>query len=322
MSEQLAYAKINLALVVGPTRPDGKHEVTTVLQRIDLADRIRLERSAGLAVEGFEDDTLVRRALELIAGEAGVEPSWRAFIDKQIPVAAGLGGGSSDAAAALELANETARATSWRTRASTSSPPTSAPTFRSSWRGARSSARETEPSLTAIELPQAFTVLLLVPDGGIERLDRRRLRRRSTPAAGRPATRADAAALLEALAAGDLGCPAAERPRSLAARGRAAPARRLPRRRQRGRAGRLRAVRRRVVRRGREAPDRGARARLDRAASVVGWARERHSSRDSSRAAFGARSVVVRTAPEDRARDRRARGDLRRFRQRLLPAGR
>ena len=65
MSTARAFAKINLALVVGATRPDGKHEVTTVLQRIDLADRIRLERTAGLAVEGFEDDTLVRRALEL-----------------------------------------------------------------------------------------------------------------------------------------------------------------------------------------------------------------------------------------------------------------
>ena len=64
MSERFAYAKINLALVVGPSRPDGKHEVTTVLQRIGLADRIRLERTAGLFVEGFDDDTLVRRPLE------------------------------------------------------------------------------------------------------------------------------------------------------------------------------------------------------------------------------------------------------------------
>jgi 4-diphosphocytidyl-2-C-methyl-D-erythritol kinase len=103
-----APAKINLALVVGPPRPDGKHEVATVLQRIDLGDRVQLAPSAGaLEVEGFAHDTLVRRALELLAEEAGVEPSWRATITKRIPVASGLGGGSSDAAAALRLGNET-----------------------------------------------------------------------------------------------------------------------------------------------------------------------------------------------------------------------
>jgi len=107
VSELTAHAKINLALVVGPVRADGKHEVTTVLQRIELADRIALERSRELRVEGFEGDTLVRRALELLTEAAGVSPRWTVRIDKQIPVAAGLGGGSSDAASALQLANAT-----------------------------------------------------------------------------------------------------------------------------------------------------------------------------------------------------------------------
>jgi 4-diphosphocytidyl-2-C-methyl-D-erythritol kinase len=102
-----AAAKINLALVVGPLRDDGKHEVLTVLQRIDLVDRIELEPGPALAVEGFAGDTLVRRALESLAVRAGVEPRWRVRIEKRIPVAAGLGGGSSDAATALRLANET-----------------------------------------------------------------------------------------------------------------------------------------------------------------------------------------------------------------------
>lgn len=102
-----ATAKLNLALVAGPRRSEGKHEVVTVLQRIDLADRVSLEPAAALAVEGFAKDTLVRRALELLAAAAGVEPRWRARIEKRIPVAAGLGGGSSDAATALRLANET-----------------------------------------------------------------------------------------------------------------------------------------------------------------------------------------------------------------------
>ncbi|MEX2211151.1 MAG: hypothetical protein WD689_05245 [Gaiellaceae bacterium] len=102
-----APAKINLALVVGPRRGDGKHEVVTVLQRVDLGDRVELAPAERLVVSGFPDDTLVREALELIAAEAGVEPRWRATIAKRIPPAAGLAGGSSDAAAALKLANET-----------------------------------------------------------------------------------------------------------------------------------------------------------------------------------------------------------------------
>jgi 4-diphosphocytidyl-2-C-methyl-D-erythritol kinase len=102
-----ATAKLNLALVVGPRGADGRHEVCTVLQRIDLADRIALESAAALRVSGFAQDTLVRDALTALAKRAGVEPRWSVRIEKHIPVAAGLGGGSSDAATALRLANET-----------------------------------------------------------------------------------------------------------------------------------------------------------------------------------------------------------------------
>jgi 4-diphosphocytidyl-2-C-methyl-D-erythritol kinase len=107
MTRAPACAKINLALVVGPRRDDGKHEVTTLLQRVDLCDRIALEPAPELAVEGFPADTLVRRALTLLADVAGVELRWRVTIGKRIPVASGLGGGSSDAATALRLANAT-----------------------------------------------------------------------------------------------------------------------------------------------------------------------------------------------------------------------
>jgi 4-diphosphocytidyl-2-C-methyl-D-erythritol kinase len=100
-----AHAKLNLALVVGPLRPDGLHEVATVLQALDLHDDVEVEPADVLRAEGFAEDTLVRAALEALAGAAGVEPRWRARIEKRIPVAAGLGGGSSDAAAALRLAN-------------------------------------------------------------------------------------------------------------------------------------------------------------------------------------------------------------------------
>jgi 4-diphosphocytidyl-2-C-methyl-D-erythritol kinase len=106
MKRAPATAKLNLALVVGPLR-DGKHELTTVYQRLDLADRVALASVDRLRVTGFSDDTLVRRALEDLAAAAGVPCRWEARLTKRIPVAAGLGGGSSDAATALRLANET-----------------------------------------------------------------------------------------------------------------------------------------------------------------------------------------------------------------------
>jgi 4-diphosphocytidyl-2-C-methyl-D-erythritol kinase len=107
MRREPATAKLNLALVVGRARADGKHEVATVYQRLDLADRVALSPARGLRVGGFAADTLVRRALELLADAAGVAPGWEARLSKRIPVASGLGGGSSDAATALRLANET-----------------------------------------------------------------------------------------------------------------------------------------------------------------------------------------------------------------------
>ena len=107
MKRAAAPAKINLALVVGPVREDGKHEVATVLQRVDLGDRVALTEAPELIVEGFAEDTIVRDALRRLAASAGVEPRWRAIVTKRVPVAAGLGGGSSDAATALRLANAT-----------------------------------------------------------------------------------------------------------------------------------------------------------------------------------------------------------------------
>jgi 4-diphosphocytidyl-2-C-methyl-D-erythritol kinase len=102
-----APAKINLALVVGPLRDDGKHELVTIYQRVGMSDRIDVIPAAQLRVDGFPGDTLVRGALEALAERAGVEPRWHAHIEKRLPVAAGVGGGSSDAATALRLANAT-----------------------------------------------------------------------------------------------------------------------------------------------------------------------------------------------------------------------
>ena len=104
-----APAKINLGLVVGPLRDDGKHELLTVYQRLGIADRIDVDPADRLTVDGFANDTLVRTALEQLAGRAGIEARWRVRIEKRLPVAAGIGGGSSDAATALRLANAQAQ---------------------------------------------------------------------------------------------------------------------------------------------------------------------------------------------------------------------
>lgn len=181
MTAVAAHAKINLALVVGPLRSNGKHEVATVLQRIDLADTIFLERSPELRVTGFEEDTLVGRALRALAEAAGVEPAWHARIDKRIPVAAGLAGGSSDAAAALRLANETLGEPLTPERLSRLAAGLGAdvPFFM-----APGSQLGTDDGteLEPLDLPLGYHVVILLPDGAVkestaavyEAFDRRR----------------------------------------------------------------------------------------------------------------------------------------------------
>jgi 4-diphosphocytidyl-2-C-methyl-D-erythritol kinase len=164
MTELTAPAKINLALVVGPARADGKHEVTTVLQRVGLADRISLEPAPTLRVEGFEGDTLVTSALEALAEAAGTEPRWVVRIEKEIPVAAGLGGGSSDAAAALVLANRTLDRPLPPDRLNELAASLGAdlPFFLAE--GAQLGEGDGS-RLTPLELPRLFTVLLALEDG-------------------------------------------------------------------------------------------------------------------------------------------------------------
>lgn len=108
-----APAKVNLALSVGPRRADGYHEIDTLLQAIDLADELEARRTSGgegigLAVEGedtgLDGDNLVVLAARAFLDAAGLgrdAPGLSFHLTKRIPVGAGLGGGSSDAAAAL-----------------------------------------------------------------------------------------------------------------------------------------------------------------------------------------------------------------------------
>ena len=102
----LAYAKLNLSLRVVKRRDDGFHDLDSLIQTIDLADTITLERTTGkVEVENdlnipFEED-LAARAARLLLQEKGVEGGMRIRVRKKIPMGAGLGGGSSDAAAVL-----------------------------------------------------------------------------------------------------------------------------------------------------------------------------------------------------------------------------
>jgi 4-diphosphocytidyl-2-C-methyl-D-erythritol kinase len=107
----LAPAKVNLGLFVGPTRADGRHELVSVMQSISLADELTMEEAGSGALqdevlcEGVCGENLAARALALFRQATGWEVGpLRLCIDKRIPVAAGLGGGSADAAAALRLA--------------------------------------------------------------------------------------------------------------------------------------------------------------------------------------------------------------------------
>jgi 4-diphosphocytidyl-2-C-methyl-D-erythritol kinase len=118
---ELAPAKINLGLFVGPVREsDGKHELASVMQSISLADELTLEpiefaptgatedEIVSPGVPGDPTENLAAAALRLFREATGWDAGpLRLSIDKRIPVAAGLGGGSADAAAALRLARHT-----------------------------------------------------------------------------------------------------------------------------------------------------------------------------------------------------------------------
>jgi 4-diphosphocytidyl-2-C-methyl-D-erythritol kinase len=104
----LAPAKINWRLEVLGKRPDGYHEVRTILQTIDLCDEITLSVTGDLtlAVEGWlanerPESNLVYRAALLLRERAGYRGGAEIKLTKRIAIAAGLGGGSSDAAAVL-----------------------------------------------------------------------------------------------------------------------------------------------------------------------------------------------------------------------------
>lgn len=111
MITEKAFAKINLTLSVGEKRKDGYHDIDSVMHSISLHDKITLEKSGeislsvtkGSAPSGQEN--LMWKAAELFFAETGISGGVRMELEKHVPAQAGLGGGSSDAAAVLRGLN-------------------------------------------------------------------------------------------------------------------------------------------------------------------------------------------------------------------------
>ena len=110
----LAPGKVNLCLFVGEPRADGYHPLVSVFQSVSLADELRLEPAPRATADevvcsGVEGPNLAARALAAYREASGWDgPPVRLTITKRVPIAAGMGGGSGDAAAALRLAAEAA----------------------------------------------------------------------------------------------------------------------------------------------------------------------------------------------------------------------
>jgi 4-diphosphocytidyl-2-C-methyl-D-erythritol kinase len=107
MIRELAPAKINLVLRIGPRASNGLHEVASLFASLELADAVELEPAPedSLECEGVEGPNLASAAVERLRQYAPSLPPLRVKITKRIPVAAGLAGGSADAAAVMRAAN-------------------------------------------------------------------------------------------------------------------------------------------------------------------------------------------------------------------------
>lgn len=104
--ELRAPAKLNLCLYLGPSRPDGLHELTSIFEPLALSDRLLISDAEvdEVICPGVEGENLAAKALRLLRSEGWQRDPLRIEIEKRIPIQAGLGGGSADAAAVLRMA--------------------------------------------------------------------------------------------------------------------------------------------------------------------------------------------------------------------------
>jgi 4-diphosphocytidyl-2-C-methyl-D-erythritol kinase len=106
----LAPGKVNLCLFLGGLREDGRHELVTLLESVSLADEVSVQTGGEdrVSCPGVEGPNIVSRALAVLRAAGWDAPGVSVEIRKHIPVAAGMGGGSADAAAVLRIAPELA----------------------------------------------------------------------------------------------------------------------------------------------------------------------------------------------------------------------
>jgi 4-diphosphocytidyl-2-C-methyl-D-erythritol kinase len=160
-----APAKLNLCLHLGPRRPDGLHELCSLFEPLALADPIEVSEAERDEVicPGVEGEDLAARALTALRERGWDRPPLRIEIEKRIPVAAGLGGGSADAAAVLRLARDLALGISGATDPADAS-------------GAEASGRVADLAEIAAELgadvPSQLTPAMALVRGAGERVER------------------------------------------------------------------------------------------------------------------------------------------------------
>jgi 4-diphosphocytidyl-2-C-methyl-D-erythritol kinase len=212
-----AYAKINLLLAVGPGRPDGYHEVLSLLQSVGLHDTLDLAFAPAGAPSlrlrcahpevPCDGRNLVGRAIAAFRAEFGAADPLRVTLDKGIPVAAGLAGGSADAAATLlalaqlyHLPGGDGRLAALAERLGADVP--------FCLTGGTARAEGSGERLTPLPAHPGIWLVLWTPPGGVgtaevyARLEE--IRTVGPEWTGRPAAEARLAAAAEALAAGDL----------------------------------------------------------------------------------------------------------------------
>lgn len=112
MIEINAFAKINLTLDILHKRSDGYHEVAMVMQAVSLKDKVTVQRAGDIVVStnipelACDESNLAYKAAKLVKNTYGVNEGAKIFLEKHIPMAAGLAGGSADAAAVLRALNK------------------------------------------------------------------------------------------------------------------------------------------------------------------------------------------------------------------------
>ena len=112
MITEKAYAKINLSLDVTGKRPDGYHEVRMIMQTVDIYDTLVFaKKPEGISIDvggsdlPADEDHLIYKAAKAVMDRCGIKEGVKIILEKHIPIAAGMAGGSSDAAATLRGVN-------------------------------------------------------------------------------------------------------------------------------------------------------------------------------------------------------------------------